>query len=526
MAIAVPLTSARAAADSAVGAAPCSVAGGRDAGSNTIICNFGLTPEQLKQLTEAVVKGATEPLTHQIVDISKTLGVTQDAAEKLLKIVGEDPNIPEDKLAESLSKVAADYQRLQTQVAALNPDNPTAKALVEQAKPEIDAGHFQRAHQLLRQATQAQIAAAQEARSLREQAQAAEDAQMLGAASSTAAEGDVAMTERRYKDAEELFAQAASYVPSGHASDRGSYLLRQEDALFRQGDERGDRAALEDAAVVCKRALDQYPREKAASEWAMTQMSLGNVLEKLGERESGTAKLEEAVAAYRLALEERTRGRLPVDWASTQNNLGDALRTLGERQRGTDKLFESVAAFREALEEYTRERFPLDWAATQNNLGFALFRLGEREAGRAQLEEAVASLRAALEERKRDLVPFRWASTQNNLGVALTTLGEREAGPGSLEEAVRAFQAALKERTRERVPLAWAMTQNNLGLALEKLGERESGTARLEQAVAAFNRALEENTREGVPLRWGGDAQQSWRCAQGARRAGERDGAA
>jgi hypothetical protein len=168
--------------------------GGIGSGGNTVTCNFGIPPEQLKAAIEAAVNGR---LIDRIVWISKTLGVTEDAAEKLLKIVGEDPNIPEDKLAEALSKVAADYQRLQAQVAALNPDNPAAKAFVEQAKPEIDAGHFQRGRELLRQATQAQIAAAQEARQLREHAQAAEDGQMLGAASSTAAEGDVAMTERR-----------------------------------------------------------------------------------------------------------------------------------------------------------------------------------------------------------------------------------------------------------------------------------------------------------------------------------------
>jgi hypothetical protein len=50
--------------------------------------------------------------------------------------------IPDDKLAEALTKVAEDYKRLQAQVAALNPDNPKARELVEQAKPEIDAGHF------------------------------------------------------------------------------------------------------------------------------------------------------------------------------------------------------------------------------------------------------------------------------------------------------------------------------------------------------------------------------------------------
>jgi hypothetical protein len=117
--------------------------------------------------------------------------VTEDAAKTLLKIVGEDSDVPEDRLAEALGKAAIDYQRLQAQLAALKPDNPTAKALVEQAKSETDAGHFEHAHELLRQATQAQIAAAQKAHKLQEQAQAAEDAQMLGAASSTAAEGSM-----------------------------------------------------------------------------------------------------------------------------------------------------------------------------------------------------------------------------------------------------------------------------------------------------------------------------------------------
>jgi tetratricopeptide (TPR) repeat protein len=242
-AIALPASAAPAAADATVNAAPCGVAAGRDATNNITTCNYGLTPEQLKELTEAAVKGATEPLAREIADISKMLGVTENAAKTLLKIVGEDANVPEDKLAEALSKVAADYQRLHVQLAALNPDNPTAKVLVEQAKHEIDAGHFDRAHELLRQATQAQIAAAPEARKLKEQAQAAEDAQMLGAASSTAAEGSIAMTERRYQEAAQLFAQAADYVPAAHASEQGGYLTREADAFYEQGEQRGDNDA-------------------------------------------------------------------------------------------------------------------------------------------------------------------------------------------------------------------------------------------------------------------------------------------
>jgi tetratricopeptide (TPR) repeat protein len=372
------------AADENVPSDSCKIAsGGIGSGGNTVTCNFGMPPEQLKAAIEAALNGH---LIDRIVQISKTLGVTEDAAKTLLKIVGEDSDVPEDWLAEALGKAAIDYQRLQAQLAALKPDNPTAKVLVEQAKPEIDAGHFDHAHELLRQATQAQIAAAQEARKLKEQAQAAEDAQMLGAASSTAAEGSIAMTERRYQEAAQLFAQAADYVPAAHASEHGGYLTREADAFYEQGDQRGDNDALRSSIEVYGRVLTHHPRSQVPFAWANIQARLGTVLETLGARENGTTMLEEAVVADRAALEEYRRERVPLDWARTQGNLGNALTELGEREIGTEKLEQAVQAYRAALEEGTREWAPLDWAKTQNNLGTALEALGERESGTARLE--------------------------------------------------------------------------------------------------------------------------------------------
>ena len=121
-----------------VEAGPCAIANSGIATGNTVICNFGLTDKQ-------AVRGATEALQDHIDKISETLGVTKNAAKTLLKIVGEDANIPDDKLAEALSRVAGDYEKLQAQVAALNLDNPTARALVEQAKAKVDAGQLARA---------------------------------------------------------------------------------------------------------------------------------------------------------------------------------------------------------------------------------------------------------------------------------------------------------------------------------------------------------------------------------------------
>jgi hypothetical protein len=502
VAIALPLSPARGGSDGAVRAAPCSVAAGHDANNNTFVCNFGLTPEQLKQATEAAVKGATGPLIDRIADISKTLGVTEDAAKTLLKIVGEDANIPEDKLAEALSNVATEYQQLKTQVAALNPDNPTAKAFVEQAKLEIDAGHFQPAHELLQKATQAQIAAAQAARKLREQAQSAEDAQMQGAASSTAVEGDVAMTERHYQEAAELFAKAADYLPAGHASEHGGYLTQEAQALYQQGDERGDNDALRSCIEIYGHALADYPRSQVPLSWASTKVGLGSALSTLGERENGTADLKNGVAAFREALEQYQRERLTLNQAIAQWGLGSALSRLGEREANRAPLTEAVGIFQAALGGATRQQAPLLWAQIQNGLGNVIVDLAEGESGTTQLVQAVVAFTAALEEFTRERVPLLWGQTENNLGNALLRLGEHESQNTPLVNAVRAYREALKERTRERVPLEWAETQANIGNALRVLGEREGDTAQLEEAVAADGLALEILTREGVPLLW------------------------
>jgi tetratricopeptide (TPR) repeat protein len=302
----------------------------------------------LREVTKAAVEGATEPLIGKIGDISKRLGITEEAAKALLRIVGEQTDIPDERLAEALTKVANDYKRLQAQVAALNPDNTAARDLVEHAKSEIDAGHFAAAHQLLTQARRAQIAAAQEANKLAEQAQAARDSQLLAAAASATAEGSLAMTELHYGQAADLFKQAAELVPVGHPNETGNYIQEQANALYREGYEHGNNAALKQSIATWRLVFQYRTRERVPLQWAMTQDNLGLALWALGERESGTARLQEAVAAYRAALEERTRERVPLDWATTQDNLGAALFRLGERESGTARLQEAVAAYRAA----------------------------------------------------------------------------------------------------------------------------------------------------------------------------------
>ncbi|MBV8588638.1 MAG: tetratricopeptide repeat protein, partial [Acetobacteraceae bacterium] len=527
--------------------------------ANDVTITYGLSPDQMQQLTKAAAAGAVGPLADKIVELSQKLGVTRDATVTFLHILGQQ-EVPLESLGQKLHEVAEKYKSAMDRLAALDPEDPATRDLIVRADAALKAGHLDETDRFLSQAEQAEVAAARQAQEVVRQAQAAADQRLLRAAAASEVRGNIAMTKLQYLDAAQHFQEAVDFVPAGHPDKKGRFLLAKADALYHQGDERGDNAALVNSIVTYRLALreddrDRVPRQWAIDEnrlgnalvalgvrqgqtsslkqaintyslalevyshdlglvdWAITEANLGVALQRLGERESGTAQLELAVAAYRSALgaiapyyavlEQDTRERVPwIPWAVTQNNLGAALQTLGEREGSTDRLDGAVAAYHAVLEEYTRDRAPLQWALTQMNLGNVLQTLGEREGSTGRLEDAIAAYREALEECTRERVPLDWAATENNLGVVLRRLGQRDSTTSRLEEAVAAHRAALEEFTRDRAPLQWAMTENDLGIALKTLGERESGTARLEEAVAAYRVALEEYTPDGAPVQW------------------------
>jgi tetratricopeptide (TPR) repeat protein len=527
--------------------------------ANDVTITYGLSPDQMQELTKAAAAGAVGPLADKIIELSRKLGVTQDATVTFLHILGQQ-EVPVESLAQKLYEVAEKYKSAMDRLAALDPQDPATGDLIVRADAALKAGHLDETDRFLSQAEQAEVAAARQAQEVVRQAQAAADQRLLRAAAASDARGNIAMTKLQYLDAAEHFQEAVDFVPAGHPDKKGRLLLAKADALYHQGDERGDNAALVNSIATYRLALreddrDRVPRQWAIDEnslgnalvtlgvrqgettslkqavntyslalevyshdvglvdWAITEANLGVALQRLGERESGTTQLELAVAAYRSALgaiapyyavlEQDTRDRVPwIPWAMTQNNLGAALQTLGEREGSTDRLDGAVAAYHAVLEEYTRDRAPLQWALTQMNLGNVLQTLGEREGSTARLENAIAAYREGIEECTRERVPLDWAATENNLGVVLRRLGQRDSTTARLEEAVTAHRAALEEFTRDRAPLQWAMTENNLGIALKTLGERESGTERLEEAVAAYRVALEEYTPDGDPVQW------------------------
>jgi tetratricopeptide (TPR) repeat protein len=416
------------------------VGAGRDINANDIIIKYGLTEKDVLAVIDAHQKKNSAAV-KELIKLSHKLGVTENALTNFFRIIGEN-QIPPEKQLEKLAEIAGRHKRLLDQVQSLQADHEEIEAFRAEeietfrakASEAIEEGEYGRAEQFLAETENIEIEAAKQMKDAYEK-------RMLNAAERRAERGDLSMTQLDYSKAALHYQKAYELVPDVHKNDNWGYQQSKAKALYKFGSRKGNRAALEQAIVICQSLL--------------------------------------------VIVED------PIAWAKTQNILGEALTILGEWNINAKLIEEAVAAHREALKKITRERIPLDWAATQFSLGNALYHLGvvERESSTKPFEEAVAAYQEALKEWTRERAPLEWTKTQNNLGNALAHFGERKASTKLIKEAVAAYQEALKEWTREKEPLSWAGIQNNLGLSLYSLGNLQNDLETLRMAKTCFDNA-------------------------------------
>jgi hypothetical protein len=212
--------------------------------------------DQMAATTEARAKAEAKAA-----ELAQKLGFTSSAVAKFFKILG-DQNVPEEKIRERLSEIATHFAQTRDELAALEPDDPHTAELTRLAKAALDAGRLTEADGLLDQAKEAELAASRQARELKEKAQEAEDRHALNAAKLLAGRGNIALTQLRYPDAAKQFKQAATLVPPGHPDKTANYLQSEANALYRQGDEKGDNAALKQSIEIWRLVLEQRPRDR------------------------------------------------------------------------------------------------------------------------------------------------------------------------------------------------------------------------------------------------------------------------
>ena len=302
--------------DSVSGSLCSQTAGGSITGGR-VICGF--TAGQVNDLIAAAENRLREQNNtlfqrdlDRIETLSRKLGASEEATENLLRLAGAK-DVPPDKRRDVLAQIFIDYQKNNEVIVALRTDDPVASDLLVQARKSNDLGQFNEAKELLAKASDifANDAKASD-EAVKKAAQAAE-AKRRAAANAKAAQAGIALTQREYVEATALFEHASDLLPRGDAGQMFDLRSRAAEALYRQGDERGDNAAFKQAIAIYQTLLAGMTRERAPLDWATTQMNLGTALARLGERESGTARLEEAVVAFNACLTV-TASVWPISW--------------------------------------------------------------------------------------------------------------------------------------------------------------------------------------------------------------------
>jgi tetratricopeptide (TPR) repeat protein len=430
--------------------------------------------------------------------------LTDGAFDRLLQHLDAQACPPADA-AMRLEEMASWLGALIETLTKPSNEDPQTRRIKAEAAAALAAGHFEQAMQRLKSAR----------RLIREGRRRIEErlregvlelnAQMVAEAQAIARLAEMELAQRNYASAAELYAEAQDSLPQNDRQSAWLYTMRQAEALFRQGDEFADQAALIDSVEAYEAALAMSPREAAAKNWAAAQCGIGLAHFRFGEREAGSDNLQRAAAAWREALGALAGLDEPAQTALTQRHLAQALALIGEREPASPALAEAAQAYRAALAGLSRESAPSEWLSAQTGLGTTLLTLDERAQGSADtagLSEALAAFGNALGALSRDKQPRDWAMAQMNMGSVLLALGEKEGRVARFGEAVLAYQESLQVFTRSGHAPEWALAKMNLANALAAIGEAQGDAARLADAAAAYRDALQVLDREREPINW------------------------
>lgn len=207
------------ASSGAAGAAPridlTDVSAGRD-----IAVQLGYTPEQLRSVM-------TDQ--RELTELKVKLGVTEQALRTFFVIL--EQAVPSEQWPARLPEIALRHKQALERLAALDPEDPRARALTERASAAVDTGDYGEAERLLDQAEQLELAGIQSAKRLLREAQAALDRKQLSAAAVRAEKAELFLIQLRYREAAEQFAAAVALVPESEPKRRLTYLGRRARAL-------------------------------------------------------------------------------------------------------------------------------------------------------------------------------------------------------------------------------------------------------------------------------------------------------
>jgi tetratricopeptide (TPR) repeat protein len=445
-------------------------------------------------------------------------------------------NIPEERWGEELRKVAIKYSELQLKISAMEVFDKKTEELKEIANKALSSQDLSEANRILEE-----YASYIKSYHQNHYIELANTCIIRAIISETFPNHD-------YEKSALLYHEAGMYVKDIERNLHIDCRFYEADAYLKHSGKENN-IATEDAILIYKKLLKEFPRNIDPFTWAYIKNRVGIALKNRGESQTSKIYTEEAIISYKEALEIYTNNNDPDMWATVQNNLGNAIVSLckGENKK---LLNEAETAFKNALSirESTNNLYELsvtqeslgnlyttrglwvsseyylaldyykkslnnrpknnvdllDWIRIRYNIGNVLNKLGRITNDIKYFLEAEAILIEALSEPLfRQISPLEWTTAKNNLGIALRALGEFEDNPKRFYDAIAEFHDLLKIITKDSYPLDWARTKLDLGNAYSSLSDKVHDKSILEKSIESYNEALEIYTKDKAYLSWG-----------------------
>ena len=373
--------------------------------------------------------------------LAEELGVTKAALKSFFKIL-EQQAVPPEDLDSTLRTIAERYEALDQKLATFTSDDPTIQSLKEQARKALEEGNFERAEQLLNEASARDLQAAREMQSMANK-------RLLSAAASKAENGDLKYTQLAYAEAAAYYQQAAKLVPTDEQSILAEYLNLEGLLWLDAGQYAKARTPLERALGIREKTLGPEHLDAATS---------FNNLALLYDHQG---RYEQAEPLYQRALGilEKALGPEHSDVATSLNNLAMLYAAQG-RYAQAEPLYQRALV----IDEKTLGSEHPDLATDLNNLAALYYAQGRYAQAEPLFQRALDILEKTLGPEHPDV-----AQSLNNLALLYYNQGWYEQAEPLLQRALRITEKALGLEHPNSVAI-----RKNYAALLEKMKQTDT----------------------------------------------------
>ena len=387
--------------------------------------------------------------------VSAELGVTQTALASFFKILEKQKVAPED-LDSTLRDFAKRFKQLEEDLKRYTSDDPEVAALREQARAALEAGEFDRAEQLLNDASAKDLAAAERQESVARQ-------RRLSAARSKANNGGLKWTQLAYREAAEYYRQAAALVPTEAEEQRAEYLNLQGRALYDAGGYRDAEGPWTQALALRKQVLGPEHPDVATS------------LNNLAGLYHAQGRYAKAEPLYQRALVilEKALGPEHPDVAASLNNVAELYKAQG-RYAKAEPLFERSLVIQEKTLRPEHPRV----AASLNNVAGLYHAQG-------QYAKAEPLYQRSLAIREKTFGP-----EHPKVAASLNSLGALYYAQGQYAKAEPLYQRALVIAEKALGPEHPELNLNNLAELYRAQGRYAKAEPLYQRSLAILEKAL------------------------------------